>query len=134
MLSISPESANSSAVSPCSFALAGFGLDSLIEIGASTVVIWQLKGAGEDRKRRALRLIGAAFFALALYVLMQSSRTLLAHAHPDTSIPGIIWLALTVAAMLALAFGKARVGAQLDNPVRRTEARVTLVDALLAGS
>jgi hypothetical protein len=43
-----------------SVALAGFGFDSLIEIGASTVVIWELSGAGEDR-RRALRLIGGAF-------------------------------------------------------------------------
>jgi hypothetical protein len=32
------------AISPRSVALAGFGLDSLIEIGASTVVIWELAG------------------------------------------------------------------------------------------
>ena len=38
-----------------SVALAGFGLDSLIEIGASTVVIWQLRGtAGQTRERLAL--------------------------------------------------------------------------------
>ena len=43
-----------------SVALAGFGLDSLIEIGASIVVIWELSGTGEDRQRRALRLIAAA--------------------------------------------------------------------------
>jgi hypothetical protein len=30
-----------------SVALAGFGLDSLIEVGASTVVLWELSGAGE---------------------------------------------------------------------------------------
>ena len=29
-----------------SVALAGFGLDSLIEIGASTVVLWELSGTG----------------------------------------------------------------------------------------
>jgi len=43
-----------------SVALAGFGVDSLIEIGASTVVLWELSGAGEARQRRALRLIGGA--------------------------------------------------------------------------
>ena len=32
------------AVTARSVALAGFGLDSLIEIGASTVVIWELSG------------------------------------------------------------------------------------------
>ena len=34
------------AVAARSVALAGFGLDSLIEIGASTVVIWELSGTG----------------------------------------------------------------------------------------
>jgi hypothetical protein len=49
-----------------SVALAGFGLDSLIEIGTSTVVIWELSGTGEQRQRRAMRLIGIAFVVLAL--------------------------------------------------------------------
>lgn len=57
------------AVTARSVALAGFGLDSLIEIGASVVVIWELSGTGEDRQRRALRLIGCAFAALAVYLL-----------------------------------------------------------------
>ena len=34
-------------------ALAGFGFDSLIEIGASLVVVWELSGAPELRERRA---------------------------------------------------------------------------------
>ena len=37
-----------------SVALAGFGLDSLIEIGPSAVVIWELAGTGEERQRRGL--------------------------------------------------------------------------------
>ena len=49
------------AIAARSVALAGFGLDSLIEIGASTVVIWELSGTGEQRQRRGLRLIGYAF-------------------------------------------------------------------------
>src|SRR6266436_245945 len=77
-----------------SVALAGFGLDSLIEIFASVVVIWQLNNTGYDRQRRALRLIGVAFFALALYILTQSGYTLLKQAHPGTSVSGIAWLAV----------------------------------------
>ena len=34
--------------------------------------------------------------------------------------------------MFLLAFGKAKAGAALDNPVLRTEGRVTLVDGVLA--
>jgi len=37
------------AITARSLALDGFGLDSLIEIGASTVVIWELSSTGEDR-------------------------------------------------------------------------------------
>jgi hypothetical protein len=36
-------------------ALAGFGLDSLIEIGASMVVVWELSGAGGERQRARSR-------------------------------------------------------------------------------
>ena len=60
------------AVSARSVALAGFGLDSLIEIGASMVVVWELSGAGEERQRRGLRLIGYAFATLAVYLPVQS--------------------------------------------------------------
>ena len=36
------------AVTAHSVALAGFGLDSFIEIGASTVVLWELSGTGNN--------------------------------------------------------------------------------------
>jgi len=115
-----------------SVALAGFGLDSLIEIGASTVVLWELSGAGEERQRQALRLIGGAFCALAAYLLVQSVIVLATGYRPGHSTLGIVWTAVTAAAMFALAAGKARTGRALGNPVLITEGRVTLVDGILA--
>lgn len=120
------------AVAARSVALAGFGLDSLIEIGASVVVVWELSGTGEERQRRALRLIGYAFAALAVYLLAQSSVVLIAGYHPRHSAPGIVWTAVTAAVMFALAAGKARTGRALDNPVLRAEGRVTAIDGVLA--
>ncbi|MFK0280466.1 cation transporter [Streptomyces sp. NPDC090499] len=120
------------AISARSVALAGFGLDSLIEIGASTVVIWELSGTGEDRRRRALKLIGGAFALLAVYLLVQSTWVLAAGFRPRHSPLGIGWTAVTAAVMFALALGKARTGTALDNPVLRIEGRVTLIDGLLA--
>ena len=117
-----------------SVALAGFGLDSLIEIFASLVVVWQLKGVNQNRERLALRLIGGAFFVLALYILIQSARTLLTQSKPDTSTTGLVWLTATFLVMLALAWGKYRTGKELGNQVLLTEGRVTLVDAYLAGA
>jgi divalent metal cation (Fe/Co/Zn/Cd) transporter len=121
-----------SAIAARSVALAGFGLDSLIEIGASTVVIWELSGTGEERQRRGLRLIGYAFAALAAYLLVQSTVVLAAGYHPRHSPLGITWTAVTAVVMFALAAGKARTGRALDNPVLRTEGRVTLIDGILA--
>jgi len=115
-------------------ALAGFGLDSLVEIFASVVVVWQLKGIRQNRERIAMKLIGVAFLLLAAYVFGQSMWTLLARARPAPSLSGMLWLAATLTAMLGLAWGKHVTGRQLGNRVLITEARVTLIDAALAAA
>jgi divalent metal cation (Fe/Co/Zn/Cd) transporter len=122
------------AVSARSVALAGFGLDSLIEIGASIVVIWELAGTTEDRQRRALRLIGGAFLVLAVYLAIQSLVVLVTQFHPRHSPPGIVWTSMTAVVMFALAAGKGKTGRALQNLVLITEARVTLVDGILASA
>jgi divalent metal cation (Fe/Co/Zn/Cd) transporter len=122
------------AVAARSVALAGFGLDSLIEIVASVVVIWELSGTGEERQRRGLRLIGYAFAALAAYLLVQSTVVLASGYHPRHSVLGIGWAAVTAVVMFALAAGKARTGRALGNPVLRTEGRVTMIDGILAAA
>ncbi len=118
-----------------SVALAGFGLDSLIEIGASTVVLWELRGTVDQRRqRRALRLIGWAFAGLAGYLLVQAAVVLATSFHPGHSALGVAWTSLTALAMFALAAGKARTGRALGSPVLQAEGRVTLVDGLLAAA
>jgi hypothetical protein len=111
------------AVDAMSVAMAGFGLDSLIEIGASTVVVWQLRGVDKNRERHAIRLIGLAFVFLALYVMAQTTYTFASGFHPHSSRLGIAWLALTVLVMLALAAAKARTGsgARKCRPPNRSE-------------
>ena len=120
------------AVQARSVALAGFGLDSLIEIGASTVVLWELADVSQERQYRALRLIGFAFVGLAVYLGIQSTIVLIIGFHPHHSPLGIAWTGVTAAVMFGLAFGKARTGAALDNPVLRAEGRITMIDGILA--
>jgi len=115
-----------------SVALAGFGLDSMIEIGASTVVLWELAGVNEQRQQRALRLIGVAFVFLAAYLAVQSTVVLVIGFHPRHSPVGIAWTAVTAVVMCVLAAGKARTGAALRNPVLQAEGRITLIDGILA--
>ena len=122
------------AISASSVALLGFGLDSLIEIGASTVVLWELAGTGEARQRTALRLIGAAFLTLAAYLMILSTVSLLSGHHAEPSVPGMIWTALTAAVMFVLARAKGRTGRALSNPVLASEGRVTFIDGVLAST
>lgn len=69
-----------------SVALAGFGVDSAIEIVASAVVVWQLRGATDDgRERVALRVIAVAFALLALYITIQSAVILASGSRPGSS-------------------------------------------------
>lgn len=118
-----------------SVALAGFGVDSVIEIVASAVVVWQLRGATDHgRERVALRIIAVAFALLALYITIQSAVILASGSRPGSSGAGIVWLAATVLVMLTLAAGKRRTGAALGNALLSTESRVTVIDALLAGA
>ncbi len=71
---------------------------------------------------------------LAVYIAVQTAVTLSSSSHPGHSTLAIIWLAITVVVMLALAAGKRSTGDRLGNVVLRTEARVTVVDGALAAA
>lgn len=123
------------AIASGSIALAGFGVDSLIEIVASAVVVWELRGeSGSHRERIALRVIAVSFSLLALYIAVEVVISLAADDRPGQSVIGALWLAVTVAAMWTLAYGKRRTGRSLDNKVLQTEAQVTVIDGALAAA
>jgi len=100
-----------------SIALVGFGLDSVIELLSAWIVIWQLRGelAGEDRQSRAIRLVGATFFALAAYLAIQSIRDLAVRARPGQSVPGLAVTAAALVVMPLLGLAKRRTGRALNN-------------------
>jgi divalent metal cation (Fe/Co/Zn/Cd) transporter len=123
----------SAAVAARSVALAGFSLDSGVEIFASLVVIGQLSGTSTAAgQRSAERRIAYAFLALAVYLTVQAIVTVAADLHPYSSPVGIGWLGATAIVMFVLAYGKAATGRALDHRVLRAEARVTVVDGALA--
>ncbi len=110
------------AIAAGSVALAGFGIDSLIEILASIVVVWQLRGTDmTSRTRPALRMIAIAFTALALYIATQSAIALGGGDHRGRSVIGAVWLAVTALVMSALARGKSDTRRRLQNRVLHTD-------------
>jgi divalent metal cation (Fe/Co/Zn/Cd) transporter len=115
-----------------SIALVGFGLDSLIETFAAVVVIWELKGVGEDRECRALRLIALSFFALAAYVAVEAGRDLLVGAEAEGSLVGIALAVTSLLVMPALGLAKRRTGQRLGSPTLVADSAETLLCAYLS--
>jgi len=76
-------------------ALVGFGLDILIEVTSAAALVLRLRGTGDpdeelEAERRALRIVGYTFFALAAYVTVQAGSILLRHTAPEESMVGIV--------------------------------------------
>jgi divalent metal cation (Fe/Co/Zn/Cd) transporter len=104
-----------SGVIASSIALVGFGLDSVIEFFAAAVVVWQLRGAGQERETRAVRLIGVTFFALAAYLAADSIHDLVEGTRPGQPVAGIAVTAAALLVMPCLALAKHRTGTALGN-------------------
>jgi divalent metal cation (Fe/Co/Zn/Cd) transporter len=68
------------------------------------VVLWELSGSGQDRQRRALRLIGGAFVALAVYLTIQAVLVLVTEGRV-TLVDGILAVAVLAGLVLNAAAG-----------------------------
>jgi divalent metal cation (Fe/Co/Zn/Cd) transporter len=117
-----------------SIALVGFGLDSAVEVSAALVVLWQFFGIPEDRERRALRLIGGCFFALAAYVAISSMYDLATHSEPDASTVGIILTGVSLVVMPVLAIVKRRAGQRIGSRTLVADSAQTRLCAYLSAS
>lgn len=116
-----------------SIALVGFGFDSSIEGFAATVVLWQLRGAGDEkRKERALRLIAITFFVLAAYVVFESVRDLVTNAEPESSTVGIVVAVVSIIVMPTLGFAKKRLAEKMGSAVLRADAAETFLCSWLS--
>jgi len=119
-----------------SIALVAFGLDSMVEIFASTVVIRNLSDVRYDpndhRVHRSLRLISLAFWVLAGFLLVASIRSLIIASHPDHSPFGISYLAITAVVMFGLAKLKRTTANQMGSETLSAEASMTFLDGCLS--
>ncbi len=119
-----------------SLALVAFGLDSLVEIFASTVVIRNLRDDGRDpgdqRIHRSLRLIAGAFWTLAAFLTVMGVRSLVLSKRPGESPLGIVYLAITAVVMFALSRLKRATAAELGSETLGAEAGMTFLDGCLS--
>jgi len=122
-----------------SIALVGFGLDSVIEVISAATLVWRLKGhrhADEEHEskieKRALRVVGVTFFALGLYVLVESLKTLWFHEAPSESVVGIIVAILSLLIMPTLGFMKKKIGTQIGSAALKADAMETIICSILS--
>jgi divalent metal cation (Fe/Co/Zn/Cd) transporter len=113
-----------------SVALVGFGVDSFIEVTASVAAIWRLRADADARRRvfverRALRVIGLCFLALATYVAVDATRSLTGRDAPAESLLGVAIAAASLVVMPLLARAKRDVANALASRAIRAEARQT---------
>ena len=119
-----------------SIALIGFGLDSLVEVAAGTVIVWLFTGRrladSERAERRAQKLIAASFYLLAAYVAVEAMRDLIAGTHPEASWVGIGLAAVTAPTMPFLARAKQRIGRKLGSSATVSEGAQNMLCAYLS--
>jgi divalent metal cation (Fe/Co/Zn/Cd) transporter len=117
-----------------SVALIGFGLDSVVEFCAAGIVVWQLRGGGEERETRAVKLIGVTFFALAAYLAVEGLRDLIGQSRPEHSVPGLVVSAAALIVMPGLALAKHRTGRALGNQALIADAAESAFCAFTSGA
>jgi divalent metal cation (Fe/Co/Zn/Cd) transporter len=123
-----------------SVALTGFGFDSVIEVTSGALLWWRLRAElgsaplGPAVERRASRGAGFLLLALGVYIVTASTRLLLMRKHPESSLVGIVLMALSLIVMPLLARAKLGVAARLGSRALRADAHETIVCAWLSAT
>jgi cation diffusion facilitator family transporter len=123
-----------------SIALIGFGVDSGIEVVAASALLWRFRQAKADAseaehdraEQRALYVVSATFFALALYIAFEAIQSLSSSDEPESSTVGLILALVSLGVMPTLAYAKQRTGRALASRALQADAVETWVCAYLS--
>jgi divalent metal cation (Fe/Co/Zn/Cd) transporter len=116
-----------------SIALVGFGLDSVVEVSSGLIILWQFRHRlPESRERQALRLLAVSFFALAVYVSVESARALATGAAPEHSPVGIGLASASLLVMPFLSWAQRRTGRTLGSNAVVADGTQTLLCTYLS--
>jgi divalent metal cation (Fe/Co/Zn/Cd) transporter len=125
-----------------SISLLGFGLDSFIEVTSGSVLLWRMSVDAdvhhrELNEKRALRIVGACFLLLAVYITYESVADLLSKRASEHSVPGIILACVSLVVMPLLSRAKRTVGRAMGSAAMHADAKqtefCTYLSAILLG-
>lgn len=123
-----------------SVSLEGFGIDSLIELLAGSILLWRLlveqRGEAAERieraERRASWITAISLFALACYIVADSAWTFLTRSHPASSWWGVS-LAIAAALIMPLLWqGKLRVAKRIGSAALKADAACSVTCAYMS--
>ena len=122
--------------------LAAFGIDSLIEIVSSVVLLWRLqvesRGGNLERveqaEKTATRIVAILLALLSIYVLVTAVSGLLSQSRPESSPLGIAVSAAAVLFMPYLAITKRRIARRIDSDALAGDAAESITCAYMAGT
>ena len=109
-----------------SISLVGFGIDSFIEVTSGAVLLWRMSVDAdvqrrERNERRALKIVGSCFLALAAYITYESAMDLWSKKAAEHSIPGIVLACVSLVVMPLLSRAKRKVGRALGSAAMQCE-------------
>jgi divalent metal cation (Fe/Co/Zn/Cd) transporter len=123
-----------------SVALVGFGANSLLDGGASAVLVHRFRhehlgrGEADSVERLAGYVVGAAMIGVALYLGVSSTNALATHSEPDRSALGTVLAAASVLVFPVLARAKLRLSGPLNSTALRGDGVLSLAGAVLAAA
>jgi divalent metal cation (Fe/Co/Zn/Cd) transporter len=116
-----------------STALVGFGLDSLIEVSSAAAIAWQFAAPDpETREKAALRFVALSFFALAIYITVDSALSLFGVKEAQHSPIGIALAAVSLVVMPVLSLAQRRTGRELGSRSAVADSKQTLLCTYLS--
>jgi divalent metal cation (Fe/Co/Zn/Cd) transporter len=123
-----------------SVSLQGFGIDSVIELIAGGILLWRLlveqRGATTDAieraEKRAAWVTAFSLFALAIYIVVDSTFALIIQSRPEASWWGI-GLAIAAAIFMPVLWqGKLRVARRIGSAALKADAACSATCAYMA--
>ena len=125
-----------------SIALVGFGFDSLIEVTSGAVLLWRLHSDVDEVRRErveaiALRIVGACFVVLAIYVSYDSIKSLIRREAAEESLVGIVLATVSLIVMPLLVRAKRKVARGIKSYALMADSKqtelCTYLSAILLG-
>jgi divalent metal cation (Fe/Co/Zn/Cd) transporter len=123
-----------------SLAVAGYGLEAVIDSVASSMLIWRFRTERVSPERAelaeawTLRVVGWTLVVAGVYLIALALRSLVAATGPRSSSLGIILTVSSLVVLPPLAYAKLRRARELGSRALRGDAVLTAAGALLAGA